>query len=93
MNIEERKRIESRGGSVVDGRVNGQLEVSRSFGDIALRKYVRQSCPLQSVDFVFVCVEPALAWMCLSLCMAQRCVVLVNRLSVCDTVICRGHSS
>ena len=42
---DERRRIEAAGGSVVSGttgvpRVNGQLAVSRSIGDICYKKYV-----------------------------------------------------
>jgi integrin-linked kinase-associated serine/threonine phosphatase 2C len=36
--LAERQRIESKGGRVVDGRVNGILGVSRSFGDAKVKK-------------------------------------------------------
>lgn len=36
--VEERKRIESCGGHVAGGRVNGQLQLSRSFGDVGLKR-------------------------------------------------------
>ncbi len=34
----ERQRIEKAGGTVVDGRLAGRMQVSRSFGDPALKK-------------------------------------------------------
>lgn len=34
----ERQRIEKAGGAVVDGRLAGRMQVSRSFGDPALKK-------------------------------------------------------
>lgn len=34
----ERARIEKAGGYVSDGRLNGRMQVSRSFGDAALKK-------------------------------------------------------
>lgn len=37
---EERQRVQNAGGFVKDGRVQGVLEVSRSFGDARLKKYV-----------------------------------------------------
>eukprot|EP00918_Siedleckia_nematoides_P004506 GHVU01010049.1.p1 GENE.GHVU01010049.1~~GHVU01010049.1.p1 ORF type:complete len:233 (-),score=46.27 GHVU01010049.1:512-1210(-) len=37
--IKEKDRILKAGGTVENGRVNGRLEVSRSFGDIPLKKY------------------------------------------------------
>lgn len=37
--IQERERIEKAGGTVTDGRVNGILEVARTFGDCALKRY------------------------------------------------------
>lgn len=40
ISVSERQRIEKSGGRVEDGRVNGMLEVSRSFGDAAIRPYV-----------------------------------------------------
>ena len=36
--VEERKRIEACGGRVENGRVNGMLEVARTFGDRALKR-------------------------------------------------------
>jgi len=36
--LAERKRVEATGGTVENGRVNGRLEVSRSFGDVCLKE-------------------------------------------------------
>merc|ERR1740117_717464 len=37
--MKEKERILRAGGAVENGRINGVLEVSRSFGDISLKKY------------------------------------------------------
>ncbi|RQX72449.1 protein phosphatase 2C domain-containing protein [Toxoplasma gondii CAST] len=37
--IEEKERIARMGGTIENGRVNGSLEVTRSFGDISLKRY------------------------------------------------------
>jgi integrin-linked kinase-associated serine/threonine phosphatase 2C len=37
--VKERQRIESKRGTVEDGRVNGRLGVSRSFGDMPVKRY------------------------------------------------------
>ncbi|PHJ25291.1 protein phosphatase 2c domain-containing protein [Cystoisospora suis] len=37
--IEEKERIAKMGGTIENGRVNGSLEVTRSFGDIPLKRY------------------------------------------------------
>lgn len=47
----ERERIEAAGGTVSDGRVNGVQAVSRSFGDVALKKFGVSSDPDIRVAF------------------------------------------
>jgi len=37
--VEEKQRIEATGAKIEDGRVNGQLAVSRSFGDANMKKF------------------------------------------------------
>jgi len=37
--ISERERVEAAGGRIMDGRVNGILQITRSFGDVALKKF------------------------------------------------------
>lgn len=49
--LSERERIEKAGGTVEDGRVNGQLEVARSFGDVSLRRFGVTSDPDLRVNF------------------------------------------
>ena len=41
----ERARIERAGGSVVDGRLDGRLEVSRAFGDRQFKKHGLSAAP------------------------------------------------
>jgi len=38
--VDERQRIEYANGSVFNNRVNGELSVSRAFGDIAMKDFV-----------------------------------------------------
>ena len=55
ISVSERERIEKVGGRIEDGRVNGMLEVSRSFGDAAVRRcaaFCAVCCVLQSVLLV-----------------------------------------
>ena len=39
LSLQEMKRIEKYGGYIANGRVNGSLEVTRSFGDPEFKKY------------------------------------------------------
>jgi integrin-linked kinase-associated serine/threonine phosphatase 2C len=49
--VAEKQRIEAAGGKIENGRINGIMEVSRSFGDLALKAFGVTSTPDLRVHF------------------------------------------
>ena len=70
----EKKRIEAAGGRVEDGRVNGMLEVSRSFGDLYLKKFGVISTPDTRIHFKIEDTDEFLLLVCLMILRVCGCV-------------------
>ncbi|CEM01535.1 unnamed protein product [Vitrella brassicaformis CCMP3155] len=69
--IAEKDRIIKTGGTIENGRVNGALEVTRSFGDISLKKYgvlctpTFQKCTISPAEDEFLLLGCDGFWTCL----------------------------